>query len=216
MSKPLFIHIPKNAGTAISQSGLVVPVIFDYISDFYRRIEESLGVSNFAMYKHLPYSYLDTNILKQFDRRFAVVRNPWSRAVSMYNYSDKLREKFPESYPKSYYKITFKEFLNRRHNWEISPIYYRQFPYDHWANQVLWPLGGDVDILRYEHLNEDISDYLGTKVTIPVINQGTYSDDYRSYYDEESYQAIYDWYRKDIEQWGFTFESAATKNYWKL
>ena len=115
MSKPLFIHIPKNAGTAISQSGLVVPVIFDYISDFYRRIEESLGVSHSALYKHLPYSYIDPNILKQFNRRFAVVRNPWARAVSMYNYADKLRERLPRDYPYNYHiaqVILFPKFIS--------------------------------------------------------------------------------------------------------
>lgn len=212
MSKPLFIHIPKTAGTAISQSGLVVPVIYDYISNFYRRIEESLGISPPTMYKHLPYSYIDPNILRQYDRKFAVVRNPWARAVSMYNYADKLREKSQYNYP----KITFKEFLDRRYTWDISPFFYRQFPYDQWGNQVLWPLGGDVDILRYENLNEDLSDYLNDRVMIPHINKGTYNDDYRTYYDEESYQAIYDWFKKDIVQWGFTFESSATKNYWKL
>jgi hypothetical protein len=155
---------------------------------------------------------MDPNILKQFNKRFAIVRNPWARVVSIYNYADKISSN--PLYPKSYNKITFKEFIDRRHRWEITPFFYRELPYDHWANQVLWTFGSGIDILRYEHLNDDLSDYIGKKIDLPVLNKGIYSDDYRSYYDEESYQAIYNWYRKDIEQWGFTFDSGATKNYW--
>ncbi len=212
MSKPLFIHIPKNAGTAINRSGLAVPVVYDYISDFHKKIEESSEIIHFSMYKHLPYSYINPNILRQFSKRFAVVRNPWSRVVSIYNYADKISSH--PLYPKIYNKITFKQFLDRRNTWSINPFFYRQLPYDLWANQSLWQVGDAIDILRYENLNDDLSNYLEKDVELPIVNKGIYSDDYRYYYDEESYKAVFDWYKEDIDRWGFTFDSGATRNYW--
>jgi hypothetical protein len=213
MSKPLFIHITKNAGTAINQSGLAVPVVYEFISDEQKKIDENIGVGYLYTYKHLPLNYLSPEIVNRFDKKFGIVRNPWSRAVSMYNYADKLRSRLPENHPENYPKVTFKEFLRRRHNWVMSPSFYREFPYNHWARQSLW-LSEGLDILRYENLNNDLSYYLEEKILLPFINVGTYSDDYRTYYDEESYQAVFDWYKEDIDRWGFTFESGATQNYW--
>lgn len=213
MSKPLFIHITKNAGTAINQSGLAVPVTYANISEKHKKIDESIGVGYPYTYKHLPLSYLDEGFASQFDRKFAIIRNPWARTVSMYNYADKLRDRLSIDHPENYPKVTFKEFLKRRHNWIMSPSFYREFPYNHWGRQILW-LSEGLDIIRYEHLNDDLSEYLRKNVSVPLINRGTYNDDYRSYYDDESYHAVLDWYAEDIERWGFTFESSATKNYW--
>ena len=213
MSKPLFIHIPKNAGTSINRSGLAVHVSYEFISEEQRKLEEASGLTYQTIYKHLPPYFINSNILSQFDRKFAIARNPWSRAVSMYNYADKLRSRLPENHPENHPKVTFKEFLRRRHNWVMSPSFYREFPYNHWARQSLW-LSEGLDILRYENLNNDLSYYLKEKILLPFINVGTYSDDYRTYYDEESYQAVFDWYKEDIDRWGFTFESGATQNYW--
>lgn len=197
----------------MNQSGLVVPVSYEFISEEQRELEEASGLTYQTMYKHLPPYFIDSNILRRFDRKFAVVRNPWARAVSMYNYSDKLRSRLPEDPPKNYSKISFREFLERRHNWVMSPFFYREYPYDHWAKQSFW-LSEELDILRYENLNWDLSDYLGERIFLPHINVGTYSEDYRNYYDEESYKAVFDWYKEDIDRWGFTFDSGATRNYW--
>lgn len=213
MSKPLFIHIPKNAGTSINQSGLVVPVTYEFISEKQKTLEESSGLTYQTIYKHLPPSFIDSKILNQFNKKFAIVRNPWSKVVSMYNYMDKLRARLPSDHPSNYKKISFQEFLERRHNWVMSPFFYREFPYDHWARQSFW-LAEGLDILRYENLNCDLSNYLGERIFLPHINVGTYSEDYRNYYDEESYKAVFDWYKEDIDRWGFTFDSGATRNYW--
>lgn len=214
MSKPLFIHIPKNAGTAINQSGLAVPVVYDYISEDHKN--ENVNVNPKLIksgYKHLPLTYLNPKITEHFEKKFAIVRNPWSRVVSMYYYADKLSNKYPEDHFSIYNKITFKEFLKRRHNWVMSPSFYRELPYDHWAKQSSW-LAEGLDILRYENLNNDLSNYLGKEVLLSFVNVGIYSDDYRTFYDEESYKAVFDWYKEDIDRWGFTFESGATQNYW--
>jgi hypothetical protein len=221
---PLFIHIPKTAGGAIVQSNSALPVSVRYINNKMKSIEEM--DPNYVMeirpippfFKHLPYSYLDRSVLGRFDSVFTVVRNPWSRAVSLYNYADRIRALINDKwYNQS--KISFEEFLDRRLKFKMTPGFYRAFPYDQWACQSDWVVDGKnyaykADVLRYENLQEDLTNYLGKKVQIPVVNKGIYEDDYRSYYNEKTANIIADWFKTDIARWGFTFEGPATKNYW--
>ena len=222
MSKPpLLIHITKTAGTAISQSGLAVPVRYQYMKKENQQLEEMIGMDfqemNPVSYKHIPYSYLDREAISRFDRKFAVVRNPWSRMVSLYNYADKVRELLPKNHAKNISKVSFNEFLDFRLKWTMFPSFYRELPYNQWALQMDWVIekkNFKVDILRYENINEDLSKYLNRNVELPIINKGSYKDDYKSYYNDETAQIVHDWFRLDIERWGFTFDSGATRNYW--
>ena len=36
----------------------------------------------------------------------------------------------------------------------------------------------------------------------------------KDYYTEKTIQIVADWYQKDIDYWGFDFDSSATKNYY--
>lgn len=221
---PLLIHIPKTAGQAIVQSNLALPVSIRYINSRMKSIEDM--DPNYVMeiqplppfFKHLPYSYLDKSMLTRFDSVFTVVRNPWSRMVSLYNYADKIRPMIKDPWFKQD-KISFEEFLDRRLKFKMTPGFYRSWPYDQWGCQMDWVIEGKSrsykpDVLRYENLQKDISDYLQKKVEIPMVNKGIYEDDYRSYYNSETHDVIADWFKVDIDRWGFTFDSGARKNYW--
>ena len=222
---PLFIHIPKTAGQAIVQSNLALPVTLKYINNKMKSIEEM--DPNYVMqitplppfFKHLPYSYLERSMLTPFPSVFTVVRNPWSRMVSLYNYADAIRPLLQKDPWYNQDKISFKEFLDRRLKFRMTPGFYRAHPYDQWACQMDWIVEGKnrsfrPDVLRYEHLQEDLSSYLNKKVDLPVVNNGVYKDDYMSYYNDETRKIVADWFKVDIDRWGFTFESSATKNYW--
>jgi hypothetical protein len=37
---------------------------------------------------------------------------------------------------------------------------------------------------------------------------------YKDIYTKETIQIIADWYKKDIDYWGFDFDTPATRNYW--
>ena len=46
---------------------------------------------------------------------------------------------------------------------------------------------------------------------VTALNKGTYQD----IYNDKTIQIIADWYKVDIDYWGFDFDSSAQKNYWK-
>lgn len=222
MRPPLFIHIPKTAGQAIARSNLVTPVTINYMCDKIKAIESMdpnhiLDIRPIApVFKHLPYSYIDKSVLSRFDSIITVVRNPWSRAISLYNYVDSIKHITQKDPWYHQDKITFEEFLDRRFKFKMTPSFYRSHPYDQWACQMDWINDKKVHVIRYEHLEDDLSTYFNKKVEIPVFNKGIYKNDYRSYYNDETAQIIADWYRIDINHWGFTFDSGATKNYFNM
>lgn len=222
---PLFIHIPKTAGQAIVQSNLALPVTLKYINNRMKSIEEMdpdyvTEINPLPpFFKHLPYSYLDKSLLTRFPSTFTVIRNPWSRVVSLYHYADKIRPLLDKAPWYNQEKISFKEFIERRMIFRMTPNFYRKHPYDQWACQMDWIIEGKnrkfaVDVLRYENLESDISDYLGKKVEVPLVNKGIYENDYRSYYDDDTARSVQEWFKVDIDRWGFTFDGSATRNYW--
>ena len=42
------------------------------------------------------------------------------------------------------------------------------------------------------------------------LNKGKYQD----VYNKKTIQIVADWYKKDIDYWGYDFDSGPTKNYW--
>ena len=167
-------------------------------------------------HKHLPLSYLEKEKISRYDRKFAVVRNPWERIVSLYHHADSIYARTH----KSWYgqnKISWEEFLSRMDNFRMTPDYYWKHPYDQWAMQSDWiTIGNKItcDVLRYENIQEDLNEYFGKEIELEKRNVGVYNKHYIEYYTEEQKQKVADWFRMDIEYWGFSFESGATRNYW--
>jgi len=223
MSRTLFIHIPKTGGTSINESGLVTTTSYKGLKpDIKKQMDiDPVGPHSFGpifssmVQKHLPFSYLSQEHLNRFNRVFAVVRNPWSRLVSFYNYADIMREtykgdkKFIES------KITWEEYLSRIEKFTMTPNFYWQHPYNNWGSQSDYVSYNKVDFLRQEYLQEDLSKYLGKDVDLPIVKPSL-KVDYRTYYTEEQKQKVAEWYRVDINHWGFDFDTPATKNCWAL
>ena len=219
MSRTLFIHIPRTAGTSIQLSGIAASTRNIGLKDDilgHMKMDplppESLGpIFANTMQKHIPYSYLNRNYINRFDRTFTIVRNPWARLVSLYHRSDSIPSKFTWYY---YGKISWEEFLERMDGFIMTPKYYWAHPYNQWGAQLDWIDPKKVDVLRYENIHEDLNNYFNKTVDLPTVNQGA-KVDYRSYYTEQK-QKVADWFRVDIDYWGFDFESSATKNYWTL
>ena len=79
--KIIFIHIPKNAGESIEKSLNI------YNGN---KVENIFGISDSIVLQHLTAiqlknSYFDNSEWNEYFK-FAVIRNPWSKAVSEYNW----------------------------------------------------------------------------------------------------------------------------------
>jgi hypothetical protein len=218
----IFVHIPKNAGMTIRHSDALRSKILingasrhkspQYTSKLYEKMHATGDHhgSEHARWRDLESSYRDRHTA------FAVIRNPWDRVVSRYFFAKKVIEVEKKVDPSYADVSSFEAFLEERHKWGTEDFMWHRavrgwFPaLDHVTDD-----SGTVrcDIIRFEHLNEELCRYFGIpRMTrarnVTALNKGTYKDVYNSH----TRQIVADWYQKDIDTWGFDFDSSATKN----
>ncbi len=201
--KFVFIHIPKTAGTSIS-NGLA-----------------GLDGNNarwVAKTKHETFAMFEKNIggrLSFFDRfkgdsplsyfKFCFVRNPWDRMSSFYRYLQEARPR------KEIDTVTsFKDFLLQAEAGEpwIQTLHSMKPQADY-----LCALDGtiNIDFLgHFEFLKEDLESISNLiDVTIPLAHQNKSSNavaDYRTDYDDEMIDLVARRYSKDIDLFGYSFD----------
>jgi hypothetical protein len=228
MTKKFLIHIPKNSGMTIRHAvkngplkGKVQIATRDTHklghADAVKKVMDSNGDHHgweHARYRDIDPKYYDTH------KFFAMIRNPWDRVVSRYFFAKKVIE-VEKKTPKSYADISsFDAFLEERFQWGDKEYMWHRavrgwYPaYDHVCDD-----NGVVrcDILRVENLNEDVCAYFGIgKMSrarnVTAINKKSYTE----IYNDKTRQIVAEWYVKDIEYWGFDFDTGATRNYWRL
>ena len=224
MGKKLFIHIPKNGGMTIRknpdirrQVELASPN--NHINKTYTRgLEEKMQLTNDHQgYEHARWRDWNQD-LRENHRAVAIVRNPWDRVVSRYFFLYKVMH-IEKTQPLDYGDASsFEAFLEERHKWGgVEYMWHRAirnwYPaYDHVCDE------NDkvrCEILRFENYNEDVKLYFNILSNpeprnVTAVNKGSYKD----IYTKETIQIVADWYKKDIDYWGFDFDTGATRNYW--
>lgn len=148
--------------------------------------------------------------------KVAIVRNPWDRFVSCYEYAkmvnshwhsnDEKESKFgPHPDYSSVKDLTFKDFVHKFSQKEI--FLYHQC----WTPQHYWICDKDYEIrvdkiFRYEDIdnNEEFKSLFGN---IDRINQSPRSEkSYREYYtSDEQKLIVQESYKKDIELFNYSF-----------
>jgi hypothetical protein len=129
---------------------------------------------------------------------FTIVRNPYSRTVSAFNYLKK-KNKIGAN-------VEFREFVQttlRTQREKFDP---------HFIPQCRWPLtmaqlGFDL-IGHFERLEEDwhaISKQLGVSTKLPHANR-TSSWNWRDFYDDSTQWMVYELYQRDFEELGYPFQ----------
>ena len=137
--------------------------------------------------------------LEQWDKyfKFAFVRNPWDRLVSIYTYAVKLRG----------IDVSFRDFVLNICDFDSDPFIVRHREpcslYTHFDGEQVIDFVG-----RYENLQIDFSKMckmIGVdSVTLPHISK-TGHDHYVDYYDEETKVVVCEEYRGDVENYGYEF-----------
>lgn len=203
--KCIFIHINKNAGTSID-------TLFN---------GEHSGHWNIKAYE----SYKRTKLAYPHYYKFTVVRNPWDKMVSFYHYQVKRGWRLEWGWS-SNNEPTFIEFIKiidgftKERQIEIWP---EKKHYQHksgtmrMSNQIDWLIDSNNTIplnyiCRFEYLQKDfnkVCDDIGfPKTELPYYNKSNHLH-YSTYYDDETRDIVARRFSKDIEYFGYRFNSSS-------
>lgn len=189
--KILFIHIPKTAGVSL------IRTYEDYFTDA----------------RHSPALFYKLLLGSRFDdfSTFAIVRNPWTRLFSAYNFlvaggligTDSEMGRILSVQCPSFERF-IKEWLP-----DNGVCSYMHFVPQH---EFVCGWGEDVivdNILKLECLDNDWAN-LADDICLPVrdiprANTST-KEDFRKYYDNESIDIVNKLYKKDIDLFNYSYE----------
>jgi len=194
--KLIFVHIPKNAGSAIKRL-------------FFEKDELE------TPFKHKTIHEIKKENPKEYDsyRKFAIVRNPYDRMISWYAYQKRYRLDTELTdyndllhtwqYINGEYKIisTAKAPINGFKEWFIVPTADPQQDLPLFKPQYTW-VDETVTILKQENINKDLSEFFKREINLPIRNN-TSRYNTSDYYDKHSSDIIYDRYKKDFEKFNY-------------
>jgi chondroitin 4-sulfotransferase 11 len=206
--KCVFVHVPRTGGTSIESAlGLWGDWRQENTSSLFGMItspdlKRRLGTTPFL--QHLTASELGSVLPREFQRyyRFAFVRNPWDRLVSIRARMDQHMHAVAQSAGLQLGGTSFDQFLELTQNFEhvqLAP-----------QHGFILDSAGDlaVDFLgRFERLATDftaICARLGLQSALPHRNASKHGD-YRPYYDCASRRVVERRYGDDIERFQYLF-----------
>lgn len=223
--RKVFIHIPKNAGMTIRRSDVLRDKIIwagpqvhkspIYTTEVKAHMD---SIGDHHGFEHARWRDLNPKIVNPHGS-FAVIRNPFDRVVSRYFFAKKVIEVEKKEPPNKHKIASFEQFLEERFEWgNVNYMWHRAIRGWYPAYDYVTDEEGNIkpDIIRFENLNQDLCAYFNIpKMTgarnVTALNPGTYKD----LYTDKTIQIVADWYAKDIETFGYDFDSGPTKNFWR-
>lgn len=201
-----FIHIPKNAGTAIRR--VLNWPSFDDIDRKHRKRRDPALANHFPIWR-IEELLEETGIGIPLDHTFMVVRNPWERMVSLYRHRMRKLDLWYEGKPrnteedKAVAREGFVPWLLNTPS-EGDKVLTRT-PQMDWGRDR----EGNVavhTILRFETLDEDWPDFCRSvglpNKPLPQVNVGR-TDDWKSEYTQEAVDHVAEHFKDDIERFGY-------------
>eukprot|EP00924_Labyrinthula_sp_SR-Ha-C_P010103 maker-scaffold_40-snap-gene-2.68-mRNA-1 protein AED:0.21 eAED:0.21 QI:314/1/1/1/1/1/2/73/411 len=156
----------------------------------------------------IRYGYVEKELVENCS--FSIIRNPYSRMVSMYEYNKRLGETF-EAFVKDFYKIYMKQYAEKKRT-DSKYIYCHVLPmhaYTHgFSGEQLVNT-----IIKQEHLkklvatnweNSNIPEEIQQALTgIPHANRRKRKKTWQNYYNQETMDLCLEMYLKDFELFGY-------------
>jgi len=139
-----------------------------------------------------------------FDRlyKFAFVRNPWDLQVSSYHHLRRERPRLLEGI------ADFSTFVRRKLDPERPYQYHLDTSIERQSDYLV-DLSGRIvaDFVgHYERLQEDFDLICGVgRRRLPHRRKATDREDYRRYYDDQTADLVAEYFRRDIENFGYAF-----------
>jgi chondroitin 4-sulfotransferase 11 len=213
--KFLYLHIPKCAGTSIEKA---LKNICDIKLGGYS--PEVNGWEQHATYAQLiKYKIIDED-LGNSCFKFTFVRNPYDRVVSEYKWRIKrfgnflngpLNKTWGNFFPYDSVEdirknVSFADFVNK--NYCYQEISYEQhmkpqIEFIHDENNTKIDFVGNFEKLQ-DDFNKVCDIIRMPRIELPHINK-TQKDDYRKYYDSETYDIVTNMYKQDIKTFQYEF-----------
>lgn len=191
--KFIFIHIPKNSGTAMSNA-IKKKYNKSQLLMYCERKGPNIGIDKMHLYYEVIEKFIPKNVLDKY-LKFCIIRNPYNKLYSAWNFI-KERHGYKDVNDFVKYKLN-KKFIYGK---ELIPgdarVHYRPqftFIYDENDNQYV------NFIIRYENLNNDIKE-LNNKfdLTIPIYGNKNTNRNYIKMFNKESIEKINKIYEKDF------------------
>jgi chondroitin 4-sulfotransferase 11 len=204
----IFVHIPKTAGTSIEKI-------------FY-------GTNSKKGSDHRFLQEYPSQLINQY-YKFCVVRNPWERVFSIFNYYRNGGNNYTPPNFKEEVKQTFRRlFISNYHtDFEISKLMPQDFNVfcdtflregkDFYGNRALYPqidyisIDGKVAmdrIIRFENLNDDLliaMNELNMSFKMEHHRKSVGSDSFKAHFNQNSIDLVANYYRAEIEMFGYSF-----------
>ena len=202
--KTLFVHIPKCAGTSIEKI-LDMSTLNEYFS--HKRIhsngmqvptekftkEEYTNCVNKTP-QHMTYNEM-SKVIDNIDSlfKFSIVRNPYSRLVSDYEYAKNFNKE----------AATFKQLINCLDYEKAKRI--KLFD-GHLETQTSYLENFDGKIYRFENIQECIDDLkqYSPVTIIPHANKREYTKQYMEYYTPELLEKVQKFYIEDFINFNYS------------
>lgn len=188
--KLIFIHIPKTGGSSIKQA-----LFGKYISShdhagYYRDHHELCWNSYF---------------------KFSIVRNPWDRTFSIYNFYKNGNNPVNAKIKISMNEMSFEDFIHLYSRGEWLPG--SSFSNPLLTQQLDWiSLDGKIAVdlvVKFESLQEDyirLCEELNIRARrLPHLKKMGNRGDYKNMYNDETKNIIYRRFKKDIEAFDYDF-----------
>ena len=215
MRRTLFIHVPRTAGTSMNAHAMKHAVSYQDLSYSLRpKCDPSKA---WTTTQHISIgSLIERNV---FDEawyrdcyRFAFVRNPWDRMVSLYERLRGYRLTQTRQRLSNLYLRNFEAFVEGLTRCDfVRPL--GRLNGEDWSQanpQMEWLRWGVDFVGQYEKLHEDWKHVCET-IEMPchrlaLEKPSNRKRDYRVYYNKRTRQLICNLYAEEIEQFGYDFE----------